>query len=325
MNNATCANDNAMAGERKMCQNLEKYYALPAKKKDEYLKVYEASYLFENLPKDISKILRNSFVEGLHGETQSGQWNLVVDYFQNNSKIIPALCENPGTYTMLEKMYHFEDISGVIDNYFLRSISGGQALLHRYNTVNQKMIEHIDDILKNQDKCLMLDIGSGPARNCVDVLKIKPEYKKKVDMHCIEIDEDAIIEGEKLLNKYSIDNVLFVKKSMTKLSTMYDSNVDYGILIGILCSLTYEEKVGILQRLKNCFKPGAKLVAATLTEAMAEKDLLCAYILRETTGWSLQYPKLGKLKEAFEEAGWVYEGYFQEEPTRLYEIGIGVA
>jgi hypothetical protein len=58
---------------------------------------------------------------------------------------------------------------------------------------------------------------------------------------------------------------------------------------------------------------------------MADEDLLCAYVLRETTGWGLQYPALGQLKEAFEAAGWKYEGFFQDEPTRFYEIGVGIA
>jgi len=48
-------------------------------------------------------------------------------------------------------------------------------------------------------------------------------------------------------------------------------------------------------------------------------------ILRETTGWGLQYRALGKLKNAFEESGWKYEEFFQEEPTKFYEIGIGIA
>ena len=111
---------------------------------------------------------------------------------------------------------------------------------------------------------------------------------------------------------------------MTKLSTRYPGNVDYGLLIGILCGLTKPERIGLLSTIKPYFRKGARLVAASLLEKMAIDDLLCTYILRETAGWQLQYPPLGELKTIFEEAGWIYAGYFQEEPTRFYEIGIGI-
>lgn len=142
---------------------------------------------------------------------------------------------------------------------------------------------------------------------------------------CIEIDQKAVIRGRELLTQYLLTNIEFVQTSMTRLQQRYPQNVDYGLLVGILCGLPHTERVALLKTIKPYFKPGAKLVAASLLEKMAEDDLLCAYILRETTGWGLQYPALGKLKEAFEEAGWKYEGFFQEEPTKFYEIGIGIA
>ena len=152
-----------------------------------------------------------------------------------------------------------------------------------------------------------------------------PNFMNTVQIDCIEIDQKAVIKGRELLTQHRITNIEFVQTSMTRLQKRYPGNVDYGLLVGILCGLPHIERVDLLKSIKSYFKPGSKLVAASLLEKMAEDDLLCAYILRETTGWGLQYPAFGKLKEAFEESGWKYEGFFQEEPTKFYEIGIGIA
>jgi len=324
MKSATNEKLNAMAGDRPICENLKRYYGLSRDKKQKYLDAPEAIRLFKGLPKEVSGILKESFLEGRIAKNVS-EWNIVLDYFQNNSKIIPALTENPGTYTMLEKMYHFEKVSGVIDNYFLESIAGGQALRNRYDIVTGKACEHIEDILKTQDVCLMLDIGSGPGRNCIDICRKKPQLNHHITIDCIDINKDAIRLGRKLVKQYGIKQVQFVEESMTQLKDRYPHNVDYALLIGILCSLTYKEKVKLMRRLRKYFKPGARIVAAALTVEMAKKDLLCAYILREITGWGLQYPEFGQLKDAFIESGWTYEGVFQENPTKLYEICIGTA
>ncbi|HCX27738.1 MAG TPA: hypothetical protein DHI91_01190 [Candidatus Portnoybacteria bacterium] len=184
--------------------------------------------------------------------------------------------------------------------------------------------EHVNEVLANRDQCLMIDIGSGPGRNGIDMCCQHPEFSGQIQIDCIDIDPDAIIKGRELEDEFGIKQVGFVQKSMTRLHRRYPGNVDYGLLIGILCGLTRGERVGLLSVIKPYFRKGAKLMAASLLEQMAIEDLLCSYILRETAGWELQYPPLGELKGVFEEAGWKYEGYFQEEPTRFYEIGIGV-
>lgn len=315
---------NAMAGKSVICPNLQKHYDLPAEDKEYFLQTPEALHLLLNIPKSVAKILTKGFLDGTHGVDTPG-WDEVMKSFQVNSRIIPALTENPGTYTMLEKMYHLEGVRGPIDEYFAMSLSGGQALRNRYDAINNYGISHINEILARQEECLMLDIGSGPGRNGVEMCLRNPIYRNRLKIDCIDIDPEAISLGEELTKRHNLPNISFIQKSMTNLNGRYGGKVDYGILIGVLCGLTFPERVGLLAKLRPYFKKGARLVGASLIEEMAIRDLLCAYILRETTGWGLQYPPLGQLKKAFEEAGWQYEGYFQDEPTRFYEIGIGVA
>jgi len=315
---------NTMADKTKICPHLQWHYNLPAEEKDRFFKTPEALYLLSNIPKNIAKILVKGFLDGTHGIETIG-WEKVVEYFQVNSRIIPALTENPGTYSMLEKMYHFEEVWGPIDTYFKMSKAGGQALRNRYDAVNNHAIAHVNEVLTKQAHCLVIDIGSGPGRNGIDMCLRNPAYKERVKFDCIDVDNLAIKLGEKLTLEHKLSNFSFIRASMTKLNGRYPGNIDYGLLIGILCGLTRSERIGLLTKIKPYFRKGARLIGASLLNEMAKEDLLCAYILRETTGWGLQYPPLGELKEVFEEAGWEYEGYFQDEPTRLYGIGIGIA
>lgn len=322
---AVARKENVMAGKTNICSALQKRYDMPEKNKMRYLETPEARFLFDGLPGNVADMLYRGFLSGAHGTDSPGWQETVVSHFMSNSRTIPALAENPGTFTMLEKMYRFEPVEGVIDNYFLRSMAGGQALRNRYDIVTEKACEHIGQVLAKKGSCLMIDIGSGPGRNGIDICRKRPHFNGNIEIDCIDIDPDAIARGRELVRIHGIRQVEFVHESMTRLKRRYPGNVDYGLLIGILCGLNRRERVVLLKSLKPYFRKGARLVAASLLDRMADEDLLCAYILRETAGWVLQYPALGELKEVFEAAGWRYEGFFQEEPTRFYEIGIGIA
>jgi SAM-dependent methyltransferase len=319
-----CAREmNLMADREEICPVLNSHYNLSPEKKERFLETPEAKFLLESIPERIKNILVLGFLKGLFASEIPG-FQDVINYFQKNSLIIPALTENPGTYTMLEKMYHFERVGYPIDQYFAMSMAGGQALKNRYDVVNNYAIHHINEVLRSNEKCLMLDIGSGPGRNGVDICLRNHLFRDRLKIDCIDIDKDAIALGEALIKRYGLKNISFVKKSMTALNGHYPGTVDYAILIGVLCGLTFPERVGLLGKLKPYFKKGGRLIGASLLEEMAIQDLLCAYVLRETTGWGLQYPPVGELKKAFEAAGWHYVGYFQDTPTNFYEIGIGI-
>jgi len=315
---------NLMDKQDVICPVLQGYYNMPASKKLKDLKTPWAELLLESLPKKVRKILVDGFLSGTHG-ANIPNWHIVSDYFRKNSQIIPALIVNPGTYTMLERMYHCQTASAKIDQYFKMSIAGGQALFNRYQAINSHGIKHVNKVLQKQEECLMIDIGSGPGRNGIDMCVRSPIFRKRLKIECIDIDAEAIEKGEALVEHFNFQNITFLNKSMMKLNGRYGAGVDYGLLIGVLCGMVREDRVSLLRALKPYFKPGAKMVAASLLERMAQVDLLCAYILRETTGWGLKYTPPGELKKVFEEAGWIYKGFFQDEPTRLYEIGVAIA
>jgi len=313
-----------MVGNKPICPNLQRYYDLSSQEKLKYLVTPEAQFLFDGLPVEVADMLREGFLTGTFGVNIEEWKEVVVSYFMSNSRIIPALTVNPGTFTMLEKMYGFEPVEGVIDNYFLRCKAGGQALYNRYQVVTAKASEHVAEILAAKGQCLMIDIGSGPGRNGIDMYRQHPEFNGRIKIDCIDIDPMAVVKGQELIAISGIKQVEFVQRNMTRLQKRYPGNVDYGLLIGVLCGLTRQERVDLLTTLKSYFRKGGRIMAASLSEQMAINDLLCAYILRETTNWGLQYPPFGELKKVFEEAGWIYKESFREKSTRFYEIGIGI-
>lgn len=313
-----------MAGNMSICKILQKHYELSVQEKEVFLEDEAGRYILANLPKDIALILRRGFLSGLHGP-QIPEWDKLVDYFQTESEIIPALTENPGTFTMLERMYHLQPVKGVIDNYFLLSKAGGQALRNRYEVVTRHSSSVIEDMLKQQDECLIVDFGSGPGRNMIDLLTNRPDFRKGISVDCVDIDRKALGWGSRLVKLKDLGDIRFIEANMMKLNGRYHKDIDYGLLVGVLCGMDHRSRVVLLKSLRRYFRPGGTLVAAALLDEMAKKDLLCAFILRETASWQLKFRPLGELRQAFEEAGWIYQGYFQEEPTRFYEIGVGLA
>lgn len=311
--------ENAMAGGSSGDVNLEKRYRLSANDKRRYLETKHAKTLLRQLPSEINQELVRSFLAGIPLASDG----CVADFFKQNSAIIPALAEYPGTFTMLEKMYQFEDVTHPVDVFFSKSGPGGVSLKSRYDLVNEIATQHIREILSHQEKCLVLDLGSGPGRNCIEVTLNNPDFANRVEFHCIDTDPAAISHGQKLVEKHGLKNIKFVPKTMARLNRDYRGTADYGLLIGVLCGLNTEERTGLLKIVRRYFRPGARVIGAGLLDRMLDLDLLCSYILREAAGWILQHPPIGVIQHAFEGAGYRYEGYVQEQPTRCYEIGIG--
>ena len=315
--------ENAMASRATACPNLQAYYGLSAAQKRPYIENDTAVELLDSLPLNISATLVDCYLAGKPLTGKEGTH--AKEYLLLNSKILPDLAEYPGTYTMLEKMYNFEKTHLPIDIFFSKSLPAGVSLESRFRTINEKAATHIRQVLDRQDRCLVLDLGSGPGRNGIALTLENPDFAERVDFHCIDTDPTAIEYGISLAKRHNLSNVKFIEQSMVKLHKKYRQSADYGLIVGVLCGLKIDERVGLLKIMKSYFKPGSRVIGAGLLDKMLEMDLFCSYILRETAGWILHHPPIGQVQAAFETAGYKYEGYFQEEPTRCYEIGIGIA
>ncbi len=166
---------------------------------------------------------------------------------------------------------------------------------------------------------MVLNLGSGSAGDTTTVLAKNPGLRG-IDMCCVDIDTTAISFGEKFAKNFSEIN--FVKKSMTRLPSIYNNSSVFGLLIGILCGLDYENCVNLLRTVKRYFRLDAMVVSAALTEKMLQDDLFCSYLSHEIANWNLQFPCFGRLQMAYEEAGYKVKEIITDSPTNFYEIVI---
>lgn len=302
------------------CPRLLDYYRLPRESKEKYLQTEEAKCLLERLPVEIKNVLMEGFLSGVQGCDIQG-WDKVLEYFLTNSSFIREVAENPGTFSMPDKMYYLSmGLEGYIDNYFMRCMGGGQALKNRFDAVINYSVEFLGNL---HGDGLVLNLGSGSGRDTVTMCLKEPSLCR-FSIHCLDIDPAAINAGRNLSESHGLSNIRFFQESFIGLGNRYPATADYGLIIGILCGLDSVLCVKILRAVRPYFKKGAQIIAARLTDEMLKEDMLTAYIAKETTGWILRYPSPGDLKAVFERAGYKWGGSFSDEPTRFYEIGIGI-
>ena len=298
------------------------YYKLPRKDKIRFVETPGAQNLLEVLPTEIAETFREGFLAGLPGKEVDG-WNKVVEYFNENSPIIREITKEPGTYSMLEKIYTGTNLQTSLDHALCYTLSS-EALRNRIEAVIEFTRAYLrSKVLSNNRKPLVLNLGAGTGRDTIEVCKRELLVAQKTEIHCIDLDPEALATGINIARSARVSNIRFLQKDISRLK--YRKEADFGLLIGILCPLEFNYCVRFLRIIKRYFKPGAPVIAACVLEEMLKKDLFTAYLLREICGWELCFRRPGEVRRMFEEAGYRWGGVFYDVPTRFYAIGIGLA
>jgi SAM-dependent methyltransferase len=280
--------------------------------------------LLSSLPEEIKETLINSFINNVNNNDSQNinqDWFNLLDYFFSNSKMVPESAVNPGTFTMLDRMYWNRAVIGSIDNFFYNS-KAGDSLRNRLNAVSNRLSEEIC-ALHNQSEIRIIDLGSGPGDYPIEAIKkLPPNFNKIINVDCFEIDSEAIKEGKKLVNEEKLNNFNFYFENMITYRK-YIEKADIGLLIGILCPLKKKDCIKFLRVAKRFLKPGGKLIAATLLDKQLKEDLFPSYLAKEISGWNLDYKPAGLLEEMFLAAGFESIDTFADEPTKFYDICVG--
>jgi len=293
------------------------------KERKKFLTRTDVKQMLTSLPKNIKETLVYSFLNNI-GRSEAPYvtpgWKEVMEYFHLNSKVVPELSVNPGTFTMLDRMYWKRGIGGPIDEFFY-DCKACDALRNRLKVISDRTAKEIM-ALGNQPVTIV-DLGSGPGDYPIQAIKKLPIARRnQVTVDCFEIDAEAIKEGKKLAYEEKLNNFNFYFENIITYRH-YNEKADIGLLIGILCPLKKEDGVKFLKSIKRYLKPGGKLIAATLLDSQLKEDLFPSYLVRELSGWNLDYKLPGELREMFLEAGYTCEDTFADEPTRFYDICVG--
>ena len=262
------------------------------------------------------------FLSGLPG-AEIKNWDKVVNYFYNNSPIIREITKDPGTFRMLKKIYTGRELQTPLDYALYYSLSS-DALRNRLDAVIRFTTAYLRSrVHVSSERLLVLNLGAGTGRDTTEVCKKDPLIAEKTEIHCIDLDSEALAVGIRMATSRHLNNIRFFQKNISRLN--YRKEVDYGLLIGILCPVEFDHCVRFLKIIRRYFKPGAPLIAACVLEEMLKKDLFTAYLLREIAGWNLCFRKPDDVRKMFEEAGYGHGGVFYDVPTKFYAIGIGLA
>jgi len=271
----------------------------------------EAELLLEQLPKDITRIL----LEKMCGDDAT--FHKVIQYFEQHSSISQILMEYPGSHRMLELIYTGCGIADSIDKYFYDCLAA-QALRDRL----QSITNNLDKIIPIRRNALLLNLGSGTSRDCIQLLSERIELLSYLTVHCIDTSKEALEIAGQLCRQGNVEhNFKFIQDNLMELRYRYEA--DAGLFIGILCSLEDRVCKILLQKARKYFKPGALVIASNVMTTILEKDPFTSYLLEKVIGWKLVYKTPERLQKIFEDAGYEWQGLFFDEPLHFHAMGIG--
>ena len=229
---------------------IQSYKDIDGRKKA--LESKESRRLVEKLPKGIKDKFIRCFLDPDCGDLQD-----VTEYFVNNSEVTYITKYNPGSAAIFEYLYNRKAPLD-IDGYFMKC-KGGIATYKRLIALEEKLPSIIKDLYKGR-RLLIDNIGSGPGRDMIGVLKRNPELADIIHIRNIDIDKKALDLGEKIAQELDIsDSFSFIDKPFNEIEPR---DTDIILLIGILCPLKLRVCRKILKSLLSYTRKGGRVIGA---------------------------------------------------------------
>ena len=240
--------------------------------------------------------------------------NEIIDRLLIDSRVCRIVANNPASFEMLEFAYFGEFTNGdeatPIDKW-LNKRPAADALRNRIETVSFMASKELWDA-----SMVVADFGSGPGRYAESVRAMSDFVAFRL-WRCIDLDAYAIAIGRNSLAQYD-SRLKFERANFCAPESFpaEEDKADLGLLIGVLCGMTEEQSVRLLQAIKPHFKSGGKLIAATLKVDAFEQDPESFRIYCNVLGWPLRPKTLDEVKSIFEAAKWEVESITSENGKR---------
>ncbi len=285
----------------------------------------QALRLLEGLSQEGEEKVRSFLLQDYAGlPTSSDAEEKARRYFAQTSTISAAVMADPGSFVVTELLYDSENhskINSIIDNYFWESMAG-KAVKARLDAIIEKLSTIIDSYLQKQDSVNILNLGSGPGRDIINILSAHPE-SSRIRAICIDKNETALQEGRSRAQKEGVDHLIqFVNGNFLKRGTVAQSDFDIVLLIGILCPLDAKTCVTLLRLIKRFLKKQGCVVASSASKTMLAKDPFTCYVMKKMGSWRLNFKDKKEMQKIFEGAGYIWQGYFTDE-YNFHIMGIG--
>ena len=264
-----------------------------------------AQDLLATLPQQIRKRFITCFLD--HTIPVSKK---VLDYFSDNSEISYAVRKEPGSALPFENLYLKKAVSP-IDRYFLDCVAGDQ-IYKRFQAIQRHLPKVINKEFNGQS--LKLDnIGSGPGRDMIGILKKNNELAKKIHVRNIDPDANSLKIGQSLVETLKLESSFsFIPKQLNEVQTR---NADILLVIGIFCSLKIRVCKLIFRGLEPFVSKGGIIIYSSAQKKMLMDDPLTDFIM-DFHGWRMNFKTDEEAAEIASSRGWDVLTQFFDEPYR---------
>jgi len=276
-----------------------------SKKRSWALETPGAKKLLAELPPDIkTKLIRCYLMNDVTNGTEE-----ILNYLANRSEIVTIIKSVPSSALAFEYLYRFKEAETPIDKYFVNSLSGYHVYL-RLKAVEKNLYYWIKKFVDKGDVVMIDNMGSGPGHDVINVLEANPQLRDIVHVRNIDVDGQALEIGQLRVDKLRIkDSFSFIRKSFIKTRRR---NAHIVILVGILCTLSYEICLKIIKLAARYLRPGGILIHSTNQVVMSEWDPLTDFLMR-LAGWCMDYKTDVESATLTREAGLHYITQFFDE------------
>ncbi len=279
-----------------------------AEVKKRALDTLEGQFFLNTLSPEIAEKFEICY---LNADTESKAARDVLSYLAKHSQITRIVQKDITSSLPFEYLYLKKSVASPIDTYFLLG-KAGQAVYQRFTALKT----HLPHIIrseaekKNPGEYKILNIGSGPSHEMIEILTENPDLARMTHITCVEPDGEAISIGTHRVSELGLsDNFTFVQE---KFQDFRGSGFNMLLLIGILCPISTRISIKILKVLKHFLRPDAVAVFSTVQTIMGEEDPLTDYIMH-LGGLHLDYKSDYEPCEIARAAGWKPVGFFFDE------------
>jgi hypothetical protein len=282
--------------------------------KKRILDTEEAKYLLSTFPEDIRKM----FIKNLF-EPENPEIKKISEFLLKNSEMSRMIQRSPGSAEAFEYLYLVYNSKEIlpIDRYYLISKAGHQ-IHERLVALKKNIPLWLNKIYKGK-KILIDNVGSGPGRDMIEVLKNYPEWKDKVHIRNIDPDPAAINIGKKLVKELNMDNsFLFI---CDKYSNVELVKADLIVLVGVLCPLPMDVSKRVMKSMRLFSHPDGLIIFSTAQKELIYDDPLTDFLMK-INGWHMSYKTNEDVLEIAKETGWDPVGEFYDEPLRHHKMTV---
>ena len=265
------------------------------------LETQEASIIRDALPADIWDKLGKCFLDG---DIVSIQAEEVLFHLKDNSIITKMVQTDPTSSLTFEYLYLKKPITNSIDKYFPVG-KAATAIYERLNALKTYLPEVIRKEIgrkgPSKDKYTILNIGSGPGHDMIEVINENRDLVEKVHVTCLDPDREALKIGMERVKEYGLLNSFsFVEK---KLQDFNGGKYDMLLLIGIFCTRQSDISKKVIGNLSVYARWDGIIVFSMVKNKMVLGDPLTDFIMR-LGGWHMKYKYAGEPAEIAMAAGW---------------------